>query len=778
MAGRTPYDANKLRQLQVIDRLEVGPVRVEPRRVVASYRVIQGRSSDAIDLSYKYEEDVFDPADPRSQNLAGLITAQVALNYGLFCKEIVFSSPMDRHDQRFLTEMAHNTAREIYVNKLLKPNLFIIGAARELPVVKLDNYLLAELIFEEKLGKTSKDRPPADQRRYGILSSGGKESLLSFGLLKELGMTVDPIFINESGGHWNTALRSYRSFKERVDGTARVWVNSDRVFPWMLRWLPFVRPDRERVRADIYPIRLWTVAVFLFGALPLLLKRGAGKLVIGDEYDTTQRVNHQGIPHYDGLYDQSRYFDQALTRFFRRKGWSVVQLSLLRPLSELLVEKVLFERYPDLLELQVSCHSAHVSGDTVKPCGGCEKCRRVVAMLTALGADPKICGYTEAQIKGCLEKLSGMDLHQEKEGTEQLAYMLSMNKELSGVGIGGAKPRARPEVLKLRFDQERSQMEGLPLDIRQPLYELLLTHTDGAVKRAGRQWIDIDLSREPTLHSPFPFDVPEGPGEGQAARDNDHVLAELTWPRAKTRLREVDVALLPVGAIEQHGPHLPLDTDTFDANHLCLQVAMACSTPRPLVLPAIPYGVSYHHDHFPGTFSVSPKTLSMMVWEIGMSAARQGITKLVIVNGHGGNAPALHFAAQMINRDAQIFTCVDTGETSDTDIDAITETDNDVHAGEVETSTALATRPELVDMSAARSSVPKFSSRYLDFTSKRSVTWYAYTRRISESGTMGDPTRASAEKGQRIWAIMVEHLTRFVSELQSMSLDEIHQRRY
>ena len=134
-----------------------------------------------------------------------------------------------------------------------------------------------------------------------------------------------------------------------------------------------------------------------------------------------------------------------------------------------------------------------------------------------------------------------------------------------------------------------------------------------------------------------------------------------------------------------------------------------------------------------------------------MSAAKNGIRKLVIINGHGGNAPALNFAAQMINRDAKIFVCVDTGETSDVDIDDLTETPNDVHAGEVETSTSLAVRPQLVDMEKAQASIPLFSSRYLDFSSKRGVSWYAFTRKISASGVMGDPTKASAAKGQKIW---------------------------
>ena len=135
------------------------------------------------------------------------------------------------------------------------------------------------------------------------------------------------------------------------------------------------------------------------------------------------------------------------------------------------------------------------------------------------------------------------------------------------------------------------------------------------------------------------------------------------------------------------------------------------------MLPGIPYGVSYHHDDFKGTVSISNDTLSKLVYDIGMSAAHNGIKKLVIINGHGGNSPALNHAAQMINRDAHIFVCVDTGETSDVDIYALVDTPNDVHAGEIETSTSLAIRPDLVKMDQARREVPAFSSRYLNFTS-------------------------------------------------------------
>jgi creatinine amidohydrolase/Fe(II)-dependent formamide hydrolase-like protein len=256
------------------------------------------------------------------------------------------------------------------------------------------------------------------------------------------------------------------------------------------------------------------------------------------------------------------------------------------------------------------------------------------------------------------------------------------------------------------------------------------------------------------------------------------LLGRLTWPEAQQRLKAVDVALLPVGAIEQHGPHLPLDTDAFDAEFLAREVARQCSEPKPIVLPLIPYGVSYHHDGFSGTLSISNDTLAKLVYEIGMSAARNGISKLVIVNGHGGNDPALNFAAQMVNRDAHIFTCVDSGETSEIDVNQLIETPNDVHAGEIETSTSLALRPELVKLSEANRFVPEFSSQYLNFSSRRGVSWYAYTESLSPDGVLGDPTKASVEKGRRIWKLMIDHMVAFVEDLKRLTLDEVYQKRY
>ncbi len=258
----------------------------------------------------------------------------------------------------------------------------------------------------------------------------------------------------------------------------------------------------------------------------------------------------------------------------------------------------------------------------------------------------------------------------------------------------------------------------------------------------------------------------------------EFMWATLSWPEIEERLKIVDTAILPCGAIEQHGPHLPLDVDAFDAEYMARKVADACEEPKPFVLPLIPFGVSYHHSSFKGTLSVTNNSLSALIYDIGMSLAHNGIKKLVILNGHGDNVPTLTYAAQMINRDARIFVCVETGETSDVDLYDLIDTHNDIHAGEIETSTTLAIRPELVDMSKAVDDTIDLGNEYLDYTSERGVSWYVHTERLTKSGVMGNATKATAEKGHKMWEIMIRKMAEFVETIKNTPSDKLYQNRY
>lgn len=487
-----PVPDTPLAALQVIDRLTVGPPSLSANHLTMPYQVERDGAVYATALTYRYEEPVFDPGAPGDRNLAAMIGVQVALNYGLFCREIVFQGPFDGHDRRFIADMMENTAREIYVLKFLQPNPFLTGPARELPVLRRRTYSQARVRFSDPEPDRIGPHWKAVAGRCAVSASGGKDSLLTHGIMAELGFEVHSIFGNESGRHWFTAVNAFRHFRRTSPHTGRVWMNSDRLFSWMLRHLPFVRPDFARVRSDEYPIRLWTVAVFLFGLLPLLRRRGIPWLLVGDEYDTTWPGEYKGITHYSGLYDQSRNFDDAMSDYYRRKGWGVAQFSILRPMAELLIMRTLARRYPELQAEQVSCHASHEDGGRMRPCGKCEKCRRIVAMLTAVGGDPARCGYTPEQVAAAIAELPRRTLHQESAGSRHLMWMLARQGVVNRDDFADGAIQKHPEILKLRFHPERSPVDGIPAELRVPLYGLLLGEAGGAVRYNGQEWVPFD----------------------------------------------------------------------------------------------------------------------------------------------------------------------------------------------------------------------------------------------------------------------------------------------
>ncbi len=488
-----------IRSLVVFSSLKVHQLRVEPARVRATYTLAK-MSGETLsnELIYSYSSPFFDPGRAEDINLASMMLAQVALNYGLFCKTITFEGLFDETDQRFLADMMENTSREILVIKFFRKNEFLLPPFDSLKPEKLNRYTAAILEFSNpgfpELPKDRKKDLPREDH-YAILSSGGKDSLLSYGIVRELGV-AHPVYINESGRHWYTAVNAHHYFREIEPNTVKPWCNSDRIFNWMLRHMPFIKPNFQNIRADIYPIRLWTVAVFLFGVLPVVRKRGLGNVLIGNEYDTTLKGNFEGITHYHGLYDQSKYFDNALTRYYDKKGWGIRQYSILRSLSELLILKVLVKRYPELQRHQVSCHAAHEEDGRMLPCGNCEKCRRIVGMLKALGEDPKRCGYTEEQIKRGLDALSRQSVKQLGSDAAHLYSMLLDQGLIERNAHTARLAKAHPEIVMLRFDNERSELEDLPRHIRKPLFDILQHYSEGSVRLIDRKWHTFALEEE------------------------------------------------------------------------------------------------------------------------------------------------------------------------------------------------------------------------------------------------------------------------------------------
>jgi creatinine amidohydrolase len=208
-----------------------------------------------------------------------------------------------------------------------------------------------------------------------------------------------------------------------------------------------------------------------------------------------------------------------------------------------------------------------------------------------------------------------------------------------------------------------------------------------------------------------------------------------------------DTAIIPLGATEQHGPHLPAGTDTFRAEALAARLAVALG--RALIAPVIPIGCSEEHRGFAGTLSLRHETLAAILVDVGDSLARQGFRRLVFLSAHGGNGRALAMAVEELQRTKPEMVIWRSGSLAESVEMALTSSDHagidpaeaGIHAGERETSEMLALRPDLVDMARAE---PGYTG---DMAAVLPTLQTSGVRPVSHNGVLGDPRRASAERG-------------------------------
>ena len=229
-------------------------------------------------------------------------------------------------------------------------------------------------------------------------------------------------------------------------------------------------------------------------------------------------------------------------------------------------------------------------------------------------------------------------------------------------------------------------------------------------------------------------------------------FAYLNWKQIDALPKDKTLLVLPTAAIEQHGHHLPLATDTL-INNLLLGTALSMLRDDAPVyaLPPICYGKSNEHIGFPGTMSMSAATYMAVVRDIGASVAASGFQKLVLYNSHGGNTALNDVMARDLRAEfgLRTFQMGASGGAKFNDIGA-QERAYGFHAGEYETSLLLAATPTLVDTSA-------YTVNYIADVTKPEVlkpefapaTFAWLTRDIAPSGVMGDPNPSSAEKGER-----------------------------
>ncbi|MBS1843472.1 MAG: mycofactocin biosynthesis peptidyl-dipeptidase MftE [Actinobacteria bacterium] len=214
-------------------------------------------------------------------------------------------------------------------------------------------------------------------------------------------------------------------------------------------------------------------------------------------------------------------------------------------------------------------------------------------------------------------------------------------------------------------------------------------------------------------------------------------LDRATWPEVDERAVTGPTTLIvPLGATEQHGPHLPIGTDTKIA--VALAGLAAAELPGAVVAPAVPYGSSGEHQDFAGTLSIGAEATELLLVELGRSAT-ESFDRLLLVNAHGGNAGSLRAAVERLRDEGR-------------DVRAWSPSwGGDAHAGRTETSLMLALAPESVrDGCAAGNTAPL--ATLIDDLRAQGV------RAVAPDGVLGDPTEASAAEGRWLIATAVEQL--------------------
>jgi creatinine amidohydrolase len=250
------------------------------------------------------------------------------------------------------------------------------------------------------------------------------------------------------------------------------------------------------------------------------------------------------------------------------------------------------------------------------------------------------------------------------------------------------------------------------------------------------------------------------------------LIEELTMPELIEFRPEV--VMIPVGSTEQHANHLPYGTDTWRVLEHCRRAAEVANAAggRVVVMPAMPYGVNSNFTAYPYTVRIRVETLLAVVTDLVTELDRDGVRKMVIVNGHGGNVwPLRAFTRQIHGQIQGMVVVVDAGGYVPDEVGReLWEQGQGVHAGEGETSEILHLRPETVRMEAAAAPTvnpPKLRS--LDAIGATYVKWWHH---FTDTGGVGDPTAATAEKGRRWLDASAEALGAFLKEFSDAPVGE------
>jgi creatinine amidohydrolase len=250
---------------------------------------------------------------------------------------------------------------------------------------------------------------------------------------------------------------------------------------------------------------------------------------------------------------------------------------------------------------------------------------------------------------------------------------------------------------------------------------------------------------------------------------NQYKLAKMTWPEVEERLKKCDTVIVPIGSVEQHGPALPFDTDHFIAQRFAEMVAEHLwPNIKVTITPPIAYGYSPHHMDFKGTITLQESTLANVIVDVCASLAQHGFSKIVLINGHGGNITAIGNALHILRdmSSAKVYHIDWWAMAADTIKEVATPPV--FHACDMETSVAWhvgqrVVEDKLID-EPGRSIVKGFIEPNMASTAPRVGTAYSM-KDLSDSGVVGYATKATKEKGGKVVVTVIERIEAFIREI-------------
>jgi creatinine amidohydrolase len=231
------------------------------------------------------------------------------------------------------------------------------------------------------------------------------------------------------------------------------------------------------------------------------------------------------------------------------------------------------------------------------------------------------------------------------------------------------------------------------------------------------------------------------------------------------------VAVVPIGSVEQHGDHLPLDTDSYTAAAVAHRAGEAARFPV-VVAPTVWWGVSGYWMGFPGTIAISPGTLEALLVEICSSIAAHGFPRIVLLNGHAGNTGALHASCTRLAADGIRAAGVHYWQLAASELERLCTMDAGVigHAGEIETSLQLHLRPDAVGPLPSEGHGTRMPRSVLPPTFAGVAMMPPDPPSESPTGVYGDPSVASAELGARALDAIVERLVELLAAFRETPL--------